>query len=304
MSRSWSPEVVVTPELARSLIEEQFPELAPARPELLGAGMDNTAYRVNATHVFRFPRRRFALPFLEAETRLLPALAPRLPLPVPVPTLIGRPTERYPWPFAGYRMLPGRTACAATLTDRRRLALAEPLARFVAALHAIPADQAASAGAGPDTLGRLDPARYNARVRGHLEQLAGRGLVEDAGPFLARLDAAPAAYTARRDTLVHGDLYFRHLLIGSDGRLAGVIDWGDVHLGDPAADLMIAHAFLPPEGRDVFCKVYGPVPEVTWRMARLRALWHSVMVLVYADDIGDADLLREARLGLRNVAQS
>src|SRR5262245_55603459 len=143
MVPAWSAELVVSEELAQSLIEEQFPHLVPVRVEILGAGWDNTAFRVNGAYVFRFPRRQFAVPFLEAETRLMPAIAPRLPLPVPVPTFVGRPTDAYPWPFAGYPMIPGRTACTAALDDHQRTAAAVPLAHFLAALHAIPAGEAA-----------------------------------------------------------------------------------------------------------------------------------------------------------------
>src|SRR5207247_1131924 len=41
-----TPEVVVSPELARELVGTQFPELAGASAELLGAGLDNTAYAI------------------------------------------------------------------------------------------------------------------------------------------------------------------------------------------------------------------------------------------------------------------
>ena len=40
---------------------------------------------------------------------------------------------------------------------------------------------------------------------------------------------------AFKPALLHGDLGPEHLLV-RDGRLAGVIDWGDARLGDPALD--------------------------------------------------------------------
>src|SRR5262249_19523617 len=129
--------------------------------------------------------------------------APRLPLPVPSPIFVGRPAADYPWPFAGYRMVPGRTACAANLDEGQRTAAAEPLAHFLAALHAIPSGEAARAGAGPDTLGRLDLPRRLPWARERLADLVRRGLVEDVRPFTAILDGAPPSYAARSDTLVH-----------------------------------------------------------------------------------------------------
>jgi aminoglycoside phosphotransferase (APT) family kinase protein len=77
-----------------------------------------------------------------------------------------------------------------------------------------------------------------------------------------------------------------------------VIDWGDIHLSDPAVDLAIAHSFLPPTAHAAFRQAYGPVDADTWQVARLRALWHSLTVLVYADEVGDTDLVREGHVAL------
>ena len=297
MTHAWSAEREVSADLARSLIETQFPQLAPAQVELLGAGWDNMAFRVNDTYVFRFPRRQFAIPFLESETRVMPAIAGRLPLPVPDPLFVGHPIDTYPWPFAGYRMIPGRTACAAALTAGQRAAAAMPLARFLATLHAVPSADALGWGVGPDTIARLAIARRTSQARESLHELTARGAIADIRPFMAILDTAPADYVPRSDSLVHGDLYVRHLLVDADNRLAGVIDWGDVHLGDPALDLMIAHMFLPPTAHPSFRAAYGPIAELTWQLARLRAVWHTTAVLTYTTATGDADLGREAQPG-------
>jgi aminoglycoside phosphotransferase (APT) family kinase protein len=225
-----------------------------------------------------------------------------LPLPIPAPTLLGRPAGGYPWPFIGHALIPGRTACAAALDEERRERLAEPLARFLAALHATPAEEAARHGAGPDTFARLDLTRRRPPPRELLDRLTRRGEVADPRPFMARLDAAPPVYVPRSDVLVHGDLYARHLLVDAGDRLAGVIDWGDVHLGDPAVDLMIAHTFLPPAAHDAFRRAYGPIADATWRIARLRGLWHTLAVLDYGLGVADADLVRECRIALRHLA--
>jgi aminoglycoside phosphotransferase (APT) family kinase protein len=301
MRPAWTPEREVSAEMARALIEEQFSTLAPARVQLAGTGWDNTAFYVNDTLIFRFPRRQIAVGCLEAETRLMPALGSRLPLPVPQHAFVARPTEAFPWLFSGYPRIPGRTACGANLDDDQRLAAAGPLGRFLAALHAIPTAEAARLGAGPDIIGRLNPARYLPRTRDRLQQLAG-SVIDDTRPLVALLDSAPSAYTARADTLVHGDLYTRHLLVDDENRLAGVIDWGDTHLGDAAADLAVAHTFLPPAAHAAFRESYGPVDDAVWAIARLRGLWHTIAVLAFAVDVGDADLVRESRRALQHLA--
>jgi aminoglycoside phosphotransferase (APT) family kinase protein len=300
MTRPWDAEIVVDPPLARALIAEQFPGLAPARLEPLGAGWDNTAFLVNGTHVFRFPRRKIAATLIETEARILPAIAPRLPLPIPQPTLVGRADARYPWPFAGYSRIPGRPASAAALDESQRADAAEPIARFLAALHAITAPEAQRLGALPDTIGRLDAVKRAGKTRDRLHELVRSGTLEDIRPWLDLLDSIPTR-TPLATALVHGDLYADHILLDDHARPSGVIDWGDVHAGDPAIDLSIAHGFLPPAARDRFRRAYGPIDEATWQLARFRALTVAVTILHYAHDIGDPALAREARIALDHV---
>jgi aminoglycoside phosphotransferase (APT) family kinase protein len=292
VERPWAAEAEVVPELARRLIESQFPALAPARAEPFGVGWDNTAWLVNGSAVFRFPRRQMAVPLLVNECRVLPLIADRVELPVPRPAWIGRATDEYRWPFAGYPMLPGRTADRANLDDGARAAAAGPLARFLRSLHALEVD------AGPDTIDRLNLATRGPRIRTKLAELMQLGLIADAAPFEHVIaEAVPAAGTRR---LVHGDLYSRHLLVDEGGRVTGVIDWGDVHTGHPAIDLSLAHAFLPRSAHDEFRRVYGPIDEGSWRLARFKALLTAVMIVAYGHDTKDADMRRE---GLWTLAQ-
>lgn len=301
----WVPERVVDEALARELMRAQFPELPLVKIELLGVGWDNTAYLVNGSWVFRFPRRQIAVALIEHETRLLPALAPRVPLPIPVPEFVGRPEERFPWPFAGYRLLPGRTACSAALTEDQRVATAEPLARFLAALHAFPAQEAASLGAGGDELARMDVGFRAPKARASLAEFEQQGLLpRSERERLERvIDATPTGAPRPPAVLVHGDLYVRHLLVDEHARPAGVIDWGDIHLGDRAVDLAIAYSFLPPAAHARFRQVYGEQDAVTWQLARFRALYHSANLFRFAHHTGDPDLLREATRALRQVQE-
>ncbi len=103
--------------------------------------------------------------------------------------------------------------------------------------------------------------------------------------------------------LVHGDLYVRHLLVNEQMELCGVIDWGDVHIGDPAEDLAIAHSFLRPPDHGRFLAEYGEVDTATWTLARFRALQHSAMLAVYAHEFHDGTLLREPVTALRSIAR-
>ncbi|NNF41507.1 MAG: phosphotransferase [Phycisphaerales bacterium] len=295
MSEPWRAEREVDHALARSLIESQFPTLAPVRLRSLDAGWDNTAYVVNDIYVFRFPRRQIAVSCMEAEIAVLPGLPP-LPLPISTPLFVGRGTESFPWPFAGYRWIDGIDASVADLDDRRRIAAAEPLGRFLAALHAVDAEQATELGAGPDTLGRLDLDARTQRMRERIDQMTTLGSPAVADSARRALAAARAAARSPERTnlaLVHGDFYCRNLLVDTDGRVNGVVDWGDVHLGHPAVDLSIAYTFLPPEAYPVFVSAYGGIDDATAALARWRAVHYAVILTLYGRDIGDDGLVRE-----------
>jgi aminoglycoside phosphotransferase (APT) family kinase protein len=88
----WSAEVAVDDELARAILA-QFPELEVGSLRRLAEGWDNTVWVVNERYAFRFPRRQIAIPGVERELAVLPRLAPLLPLPVPEPIFVGRPTK-------------------------------------------------------------------------------------------------------------------------------------------------------------------------------------------------------------------
>jgi len=301
-SKPWLPELPLDESLARTLIDRHFPSLAPAKLQILGSGWDNMAFLVNGTFVFRFPRRRVAVPLLETERRLLPRIAPELPLAIPVPEFYAQATPEFPSPFAGYRYLPGRTASSAGLKDEQRLRAAEPLAHFLRALHSFPGEEAARFGAGPDTLGRLEIRRRASRARERLDKLVAQGLVRDATPLYSLLEQARDPLSCPSDVLVHGDFYSEHLLVAEDGTPCGVIDWGDVHLGHPAEDLALIFGFLPPEGREIFKKVYGAIDAETTRLARFKALEVAVTLLSYGYDTGKMDLVAEAHVALGHIA--
>jgi len=300
----WQAERVVAPAEARALIEDQFPEFRPAQVRNFAQeSWDNTTYLVNGSHVFRFPRREFAANLVDTEAKILPGVAKSVSLAVPDPRWVGRPTETYSWIFAGYSILPGQTACSASLHHDQRHSLAAPLGRFLRELHSIPLPIAEGWGARPDGIRRLDVGYRNPGTIKRLQDMEEKGLIGNAASYVAVLEERENLQTNGPIVLLHGDLYSRHLLLVNDAgpTVSGVIDWGDVHLGHPAVDLSIAHLFLPPESHQCFRSAYGSIDEDTWELARIRSIWHSCAVAPFAVEQGDSDLSREAFFALRNA---
>ena len=223
----WSPEIVVDEPLARRLLRTQFPELELRSLRLAGEGWDNTAWLVDERWLFRFPRREIALDGFGRELQVLPALAPLLPLPVQQPVFLGHPAEEFPWPFYGGPVVPGHELTEAELHEDARQALARPLGRFLRALH----DAELEIELPLDPISRADMRFRVPRAR---ERLAELGVADQRTERI--LAAAFELPPPERSVLVHGDLHLRHVFV-EDGRLSGVIDWGDVCRSDPAVDL-------------------------------------------------------------------
>jgi aminoglycoside phosphotransferase (APT) family kinase protein len=285
----WDPEIAVDSELAGRLLAEQFPELAPLPLRLLGAGWDNTVYAVGDEWVFRFPRREIVLPGLLLEIDVLRALAPLLPVAIPVPQHIGLPSDAFPWPFFGARMLPGVELCDAPEASRERVA--SQLARFLRRLHSRDVMDALCSRLPENWTRRAD---MQLRVPSTLERLAAvDGLWRAPNHVRALLDDALALPPPEPTAVCHGDLHFRHVLVGG-GRVSAVIDWIDLCRGDPALDLQLVWSVLAPELRQAFFAEYGDVDDVTLLRARVLALFLSAALLEYAHEEGLESVEREA----------
>lgn len=303
MNKPWLATLQLGPDQAKNLIESQFPELKPTHLEFIGEGWDNVVYRVNHDYVFRFPRRQPGADLIDTEWKVLPHLLGRLPLPIPEPLFYGKPTAEFPWHFLGYRFLPGQSACKARLSIDERIKLAKPLGQFLKALHSIDQAQALSFGAKLDDMGKLDVDTRWPKTLQQIEKIRELGLFEHCHTLVKILDDLKDVYDTGPKTLVHGDLYGRHLLIDDHRTLSGVIDWVDVRIGNPALDLMILFSFLPKNAHALFFEEYGPIDEQTSRLALFRALYCSSLFVLYSNDIGDKDLLDESLFGLHLMVQ-
>ncbi len=285
--------------LARRLVGEQFPELDAGSFRLLGQGWDNTVWLVDGEWTFRFPRKEFALPGLRNEIAHLPKLAPLLPLPIPIPTLLGEPSEGFDWPFYGAPFIPGRELAEAGLSEEERIGLARPLAEFLRTLHGLTLD----ADLPHDPVRRTDMPFRVPLARKRLAEVEALGLWSPPASAAAILSAAEALPPAEATAICHGDLHLRHLLIDDGGRPAGVIDWIDLSRNDPAVDLVLFWAALPPDARAAFLDEYGLVAETQLLRARALSLFLCAVLGVYAHHEGLPALEREATESLARTCR-
>jgi aminoglycoside phosphotransferase (APT) family kinase protein len=282
------------------VIAEQFPQVEQRSLRLLGAGWDNTVWLVDEQWVFRFPRKAMVIPGFRNEIAHLPVLAPLLPLPIPVPTLVGEPSEAYGWPFYGAPFLPGRELAEADLDDDARAQLALPLAEFLRTLHGLELD----ADLPLDPVRRADMPFRVERTRDRMDRLR-RGGLWDAPPLveelLAEAEGIPPPEPA---SVCHGDLHLRHLLVGEDGEPTAVIDWVDLSRNDAAVDLALLWSTLPPDSRATFLAAYGEVTKEQLLRARVLALFLCGTLALFGRHEGLPALEREAVESLDRIIRT
>lgn len=299
--RDWDADITIDEELVRSLLAEQFPELELRSVRILGEGFDNAVWLIDEECAFRFPRRAIAVPLVAREVAVLTRVAPLLPVAVPVPAFVGAESERFPRPFFGHRVLPGSELADAHLTDSDRARVGMDVGRFLRTLHVPATRELVDA---RRTL-PVDPNRradMPFRVRMTRERLDALPDLEPASLRSAEriLAAAEGLAPGPAQVLCHGDLHVRHVLVDR-GELTGVIDWGDVCVGDPSMDLLFAWSVLPPGARTAFFEEYGEIDDATRLRAQVLAIMLSAVLALYAQDQGLALLEREARAGLERA---
>jgi aminoglycoside phosphotransferase (APT) family kinase protein len=269
----------ITAHLIAELLREQHPDLA-GLPLTLGArGWDNQLWRLGDDLAVRLPwATEDADELLLKEHALLPALAPRLPLPVPVPQRLGQPSVRFPRSWIVTTWVAGDPADRVPVT--RGAEAADALAAFLAALHQ-PAPHDAPAGR-HNTGGSL--ADSDMGFAHLLAEATDRGLMADPDAVRAVwADAVAAPGWTGPPLWLHGDLHPANLLT-SDGSFCGVIDFGDMCAGDPACDLAACWLVLPDGVIGRFHQGYSPAADAaTLRRARGWAAGKALACLLIGD---------------------
>jgi len=225
------------PEHALGPLRAALPRAALRDAVEIGAGYGSTAYLVpdrDRDWAVRIPRPEadWAIPTLEAEARLLPALEDHIDTTeTPRDAAIVR-DEGGALVAAVHRYIPGRQLSGRSVRGRRRARLAQQVGAFLGQLHSFPLAQARALEIRELDLweGHYRPLIDEAMP--HLGESAKRWLTAQADAF----EAGGGTRSAPR-ALIHGDISGDHLILDGDSGLGGVIDFGDAMIADPALDL-------------------------------------------------------------------
>ena len=256
--------------LVRRLIAIQFPQWNDLLIHAVASsGWDNKTFHLGSHMLIRMPSAMVYADQVEKEQHWLSILAPHLPLPIPIPLALGKPAEGYPLKWSIYRWIEGDTAASGQIADLCEFAAS--LARFLIALQCI--DPRDGPLPGLHSFHRGGALKvYDTEVTQACVLLKDKINTETA---MKIWEEALKSKWEKKAIWVHGDISAGNLLV-REGYLSGVIDFGQLAIGDPACDLAIAWTLFESESRETFRKTLQ-IDHGTWIRGKAWALWKALI---------------------------
>ncbi|MBX3246861.1 MAG: macrolide 2'-phosphotransferase [Myxococcales bacterium] len=248
--------------------------------------------------ILRIPRREDVGGKIVKEARTLAFLSKRLSVAVPDWQIVTNELVAYP-------RLDDSTALSfdpethevTWHVDRSSPAYTESLATALVELHGIAVEEAKAAGLSCST-----PEQARSAAAESLDAVK-RELGLDPAlerTFRAWLDDDSS--WPERSTLVHGDLYAGHTLVGTSGRVTGIIDWTEAEVSDPSIDFTGHLLGFGADGLEALIAEYSRAGGHTWpsmeRHVHSRSAFSPVRYGLFALATGDPVHLEAARAQL------
>jgi aminoglycoside phosphotransferase (APT) family kinase protein len=237
----------------------------------------------------RCPRTTAAGARLEAEGRLLAALAGWLPYSVPQVEVSAALPEG--GRAVVHRSLPGSPLDIAEVVAGSGLAAA--VGRALAALHDVPERLIEDVG-----LPVYSADEYRLRRLAEVDRAAVSGHVPSR--LLARWEQALEEVGAWRfvPCVVHGDLAADSVLVDG-GRVTGMLEWAETRIADPADDFAWLAGAVPPQALESVIEAYGVTrrtepDKALARRARLAAELAVARWLLHGVSTDDATIVDDA----------
>ncbi|MFT4327932.1 MAG: aminoglycoside phosphotransferase family protein [Wolbachia pipientis] len=282
---------LITLQLVKKLIEQQFPQLADlyVRP-VECSGIDNRTFHLGEKMLVRLPSSENYALQVPKEQKWLKILASHLSLSIPEPVAMGQPSKHYPWNWSIYKWIEGKSANMISIDNLDLQNIAFQLAQFLNELHKIETEDGPSAGLHNYWRGGHVKI-YDTETRDAIKELYD---FVDIKAAISVWERAVSSKWNKSLVWVHGDLASSNIIVKEE-RLIAVIDFGCMGIGDPACDLVIAWTLLRDESREIF-RSNLCLDSDTWARACGWALWKALITLVSLKDRTSLEAIEQKRI--------
>jgi aminoglycoside 2''-phosphotransferase len=287
-----------------TLIKQNFPQLTIQTIKPITKGWDSVVLVINDAFIFRFPMRDDVAEPLAREIRLLPRLEPTLSTPIPHFEFLGHGNADYLYTFVGYRMIGGLALDDPSIPHEQLPLLVPHLATFLNELHGFSVEQAVHLGVEEHT-----PALWRDTYRERYLDLQKRVFplldveLRTKSEQLWESFLDNSTHFAFQPRLIHCDLVCEHIFCDPErGVLTGVIDWGDVTIGDTAIDFVGPHWTYGREFTEqILMRYQHPIDESFWQRMNFYLSYSPYAQLLYGSYSEDETFIRQGIEGLRTL---
>ncbi|OGT39700.1 MAG: hypothetical protein A3F12_01670 [Gammaproteobacteria bacterium RIFCSPHIGHO2_12_FULL_38_14] len=281
----------INTDLVHELIAIQFPQWRDLTVQAVTPqGWDNKTFRLGDQMLVRLPSGAEYERQVKKEHHWLPIIASKLPLPIPQPIAMGKPSKSYPWDWSVYQWLDGASANNIALDDTVLETIAKQLAEFFIAFHKIDITDGPTAGlhnwwrAAHTSVYDTETRMLIAKLKNDIDVVKATSLWEKA------LDSK----WHKESVWVHGDVASGNILL-KDNKISAIIDFGCMGIGDPACDLTIAWTFFKNNSLKIFKDIVN-LDSDTWARARGWALWKALYELSQLEDKLSDKVIEQKRI--------
>lgn len=221
--------------LIKQAINKEYPEFDISSVKKMGEGDNSKAFLINKNYIFRFAKREDVKVSFRKEIKVLPKIEPFLPLQIPKLKFVSKETD-----FVGYKSIPGEFMSAKIykLSGKKvRKQLQISLSKFLSNLHNI--DLGILKDCGLETMNYKEE-YSNDYIK--IQRLIFPNI------SIKKKNLITEFYHLYLDnknnfeynpSLIHNDFSQDHILLRkSTKEVNGIIDFGDIAIGDPDYDLM------------------------------------------------------------------
>jgi len=275
-------------------ISRNHPELANERFQVAKETWSNDVVIVGNRYIFRFPKTATAKKSLKMEKQVLPKLSEQLTVEIPSIQFVS--DRNVGLSYAYYPLIKGSKLSRKlyrSLTFEQKKRVQEDLGRFLSDLHAYPwNDIKHSDFTNVDVKENWEHfyKTFQKAIRPYTNKALDRAITKLFDPFLSN----PANFKFE-PCLLHADLKPDHLLYDFDKhRLAGVIDFGAMEVGDPAFEFVGLYNAYGKAFIDQLLKHYtGTIDNTFWQ--RINDFYVKIVHfydVLYGIEIGDAKMVK------------
>lgn len=253
------------------LIESQFPEFKNFEiHKIETSGHDNNSYHLGDDFSLRLPSAEAYSTQVIKEHRYLEILQKSISTPITHPLFLGKPSELFPYHFSINKWIDGESVTKDNIQDKNKFAI--ELAQFLIDLQTCYIKDG------------ILPGTHNFYRGASLSIYHDETLLAIKECKLFNRNKCLDIWMKANETefggvpvWIHGDFEVGNILV-KNGHLSAVIDFGNMAIGDPACDYVIAWTYFDKESRKIFFDKLS-LDDNTINRAKAWALWKALITL-------------------------